>query len=80
MSRDEVCERIQVGTRIQEARPEVVQPATEAREVPVYEWRCSSVLRLRKPDVGGRRNPLSRTRSRRAMQLEAANDDILLTQ
>ena len=42
--RDEVCERVQVGTKIQEARPQTVLPATPEKEVPVYEWHCSPLL------------------------------------
>lgn len=36
VSRSQVCERIQVGTKI--------EPATPEREVPVYEWRCNEPM------------------------------------
>lgn len=44
--RNDVCERVQVGTKIE---PEHVIPAQEEqivpeREVPVYEWHCPSLL------------------------------------
>lgn len=44
--RDDVCERVQIGTQIVE-REEIVSPAvtkTVTVEEPVYEWRCAPVL------------------------------------
>ena len=45
-TRNAICERVQVGTKVVPetvlpARPETVIPA---REVPLYEWRCGSIL------------------------------------
>lgn len=37
--RERVCERVQVGTKIEPAREAVPE-----REVPVYEWTCEPVL------------------------------------
>jgi len=44
--RDEVCEQVQVGTKMVEAQPERIEvhEAVEAHEEPVYEWRCGSIL------------------------------------
>jgi hypothetical protein len=40
--RGDVCERVQVGTKLVPAQP--ASPATEEYEEPVYEYRCSSLL------------------------------------
>ena len=47
--RDAVCARVQVGTKNEPEHIIPAQPATEekivpAREVPIYEWRCPSLL------------------------------------
>ena len=47
--REKVCERVLVTTKTEPAHVLPAQPATEEvfvprREVPVYEWRCPSIL------------------------------------
>lgn len=45
-NRDDVCERKQVGTKIELVPdPDVEVPKVE-REVPVYEWICPTVLQI----------------------------------
>lgn len=44
-NREEVCERVKVGTKVIPAKPELVVPATEERVIDVFEWKCpESVL------------------------------------
>lgn len=43
-SRYNICERVQVGTKLVEAEPQRIVPATEAREVPIYEFHCGPLL------------------------------------
>ena len=42
--RDQVCERVVTGKRIEPARAEVTLPAEPEREVDVYEWRCADAV------------------------------------
>ncbi len=45
-SRSDVCERTQVGTKIEEKNvlPEGVEYVVEKMEVPIYEWDCVGAL------------------------------------
>jgi hypothetical protein len=43
-SRDRVCERVAVGTKIEPATKEYVIAAQPEREVEVVEWRCGPIL------------------------------------
>lgn len=43
-SRENVCERVQVGERVVPAEPEKIVPATVERVEPVYVWRCPELL------------------------------------
>jgi len=43
-SRENVCERVQVGTKMVAAKPRQIIKAVKAHEEPVYEWKCSSIL------------------------------------
>ena len=49
-NRDAVCARVQVGVKIEPEHVLPALPATEekiipAKEIPVYEWRCPSLLK-----------------------------------
>lgn len=43
MVRDQVCEKVQVGTVRKAAEPEQIIPAKPERDEPLYEWHCGSV-------------------------------------
>ncbi len=45
IEREKVCERVEVGTRTIAAQPERVLPATEETIEPVYDWKCTEILR-----------------------------------
>jgi hypothetical protein len=55
VSRDAVCERVQIGEQAieHEAQPEQVIPAREAftEIIPVFEWRCAPVLAAEATDA-----------------------------
>lgn len=49
LMRDNVCEKVQVGTKVVEEHVIPAEPAREEklvprREEPIYEWRCASIL------------------------------------
>ena len=44
VEREQICERVVVGTKVVPAKPECVLPATPETVEEVIEWRCSSVL------------------------------------
>lgn len=44
LDRDQVCERVQTGTKTIPATEERIIPAEPEKEVPVYEWKCGSIF------------------------------------
>lgn len=50
--RDQVCERVQVGTKVEPGHvvPAQAEQYIAAREVPVYEYRCPSILNHSRED------------------------------
>lgn len=51
--REQVCERVLVGTKVEPEHFIPAQPETfvPAQEVPIYEWRCGSILAVAEAEL-----------------------------